>query len=55
MMIVKPVPAPSCPDINSLWVNVPSGAGPIVVGPPTAVHRQFDVNPIVTGSVGCSG
>ena len=45
-------PAPSCPIVTSLWVNVPGGTRPFVLKVSTAVCGQFDANPIVPGTTG---
>ncbi|HEY5265990.1 MAG TPA: DUF4232 domain-containing protein [Acidimicrobiales bacterium] len=45
-------PAPSCPIVTSLWVNVPGGARPFVLKVSTVVCGQFNANPIVPGNAG---
>lgn len=45
-------PAPSCPIVTSLWVNVPGGTRPFVLKVSTLVCGKFDANPIVPGTAG---
>lgn len=45
-------PAPSCPIVTSLWVNVPGGTRPFVLKVSTLVCGQFNANPIVPGTAG---
>jgi hypothetical protein len=45
-------PAPSCPIVTSLWVNVPGGTRPFVLKVSTLVCGYFSANPIVPGTAG---